>query len=139
MDPNPVLVTDVRIGGLDRDHWHVFPSAGDGGFFLAGDAAHIHSPADGQGLNTSVRDAYNPGWKPAAVLAGRAPDSLLDTYAEERPPVTAEMLGLSTRAHPGEARRGAATQQLGGVRGPLRSGPGVGAGAGAGAEAGAAV
>ena len=51
--------------------------------FLVGDAAHIHPPTGGQGLNTSVQDAYNLGWKIAAVLRG-APDTLLDTYEEER-------------------------------------------------------
>ena len=64
--------------------------------FLAGDAAHIHPPTGGQGLNTSVQDSYNLGWKLAAVLAG-APDALLDTYEEERRPIAAEMLGLSTK------------------------------------------
>jgi 2-polyprenyl-6-methoxyphenol hydroxylase-like FAD-dependent oxidoreductase len=52
--------------------------------FLLGDAAHIHSPAGGQGMNTGIGDAINLAWKLAAVLAGRAPDSLLDTYETER-------------------------------------------------------
>ncbi|MEV0414143.1 FAD-dependent monooxygenase [Streptomyces sp. NPDC050448] len=85
----------------------------DGRVFLAGDAAHIHSPAGGQGLNTSVQDAYNLGWKLAAVLRDGAPEALLDTYEEERLPNAAAMLGLSTRIHRGEERRGAATRQLG--------------------------
>ncbi|WP_260610816.1 FAD-dependent monooxygenase [Streptomyces sp. WAC06614] len=85
----------------------------DGRIFLAGDAAHIHSPAGGQGLNTSIQDAYNLGWKLAAVLRDGAPEALLDTYEEERLPNAAAMLGLSTRIHRGEARRGAATRQLG--------------------------
>lgn len=85
----------------------------EGRVFLAGDAAHIHSPAGGQGLNTSVQDAYNLGWKLAAVLRDGAPEALLDTYEEERLPNAAAMLGLSTRIHRGEERRGAATRQLG--------------------------
>ncbi|MEV6583579.1 FAD-dependent monooxygenase [Streptomyces sp. NPDC051582] len=85
----------------------------DGRVFLAGDAAHIHSPAGGQGLNTSVQDAYNLGWKLAAVLRDTAPEALLDTYEEERLPNAAAMLGLSTRIHRGEQERGAATRQLG--------------------------
>ncbi|MGW8777815.1 FAD-dependent monooxygenase [Streptomyces sp. NPDC055796] len=85
----------------------------EGRVFLAGDAAHIHSPAGGQGLNTSVQDAYNLGWKLAAVLRDAAPEALLDTYEEERLPNAAAMLGLSTRIHRGEERRGAATRQLG--------------------------
>ncbi|MFE9258983.1 FAD-dependent oxidoreductase [Streptomyces sp. NPDC006879] len=83
-----------------------------GRVFLAGDAAHVHSPAGAQGLNTSVQDAYNLGWKLGAVLKDAAPDSLLDTYEEERLPNAADMLGLSTQVHRGEVRRGAATQQL---------------------------
>ncbi|MFI6144683.1 FAD-dependent monooxygenase [Streptomyces sp. NPDC051109] len=85
----------------------------DGRVFLAGDAAHIHSPAGGQGLNTSVQDAYNLGWKLAAVLRDGAPEALLDTYEEERLPNAAAVLGLSTRIHRGQERRGAATRQLG--------------------------
>ena len=52
--------------------------------FLLGDAAHIHSPAGGQGMNTGIGDAINLAWKLAAVLAGRAPDKLLDSYEAER-------------------------------------------------------
>jgi 2-polyprenyl-6-methoxyphenol hydroxylase-like FAD-dependent oxidoreductase len=57
-----------------------------GRVFLAGDAAHILSPAGGQGLNTGVQDAYNLAWKLALVLHGQAPESLLDTYQAERHP-----------------------------------------------------
>ncbi|MFF3936221.1 FAD-dependent monooxygenase [Streptomyces phaeofaciens] len=184
VDPDPLLVADVRIPALERDWWHVFPPGGEGaGFlalcplagtedfqlvarfpegtdidltpdgvrtvvaerthlapeavtevrwtsnfrpraaladrfragrvFLAGDAAHIHSPAGGQGLNTSVQDAYNLGWKLGAVLGGKAPESLLDTYEEERRPIAARVLGLSTAIHRDEARRDAGTRQLG--------------------------
>ncbi|KJV27439.1 FAD-dependent oxidoreductase [Luteibacter yeojuensis] len=67
-----------------------------GDVFLIGDAAHVHPPTGGQGLNTSTQDAYNLGWKLAAVLRG-ARASLLDTYEEERRPIAAGMLGLSTR------------------------------------------
>jgi 2-polyprenyl-6-methoxyphenol hydroxylase-like FAD-dependent oxidoreductase len=67
-----------------------------GDVFLVGDAAHVHPPTGGQGLNTSTQDAYNLGWKLAAVLAGGAP-TLLDSYEEERRPIAASMLGLSTR------------------------------------------
>jgi 2-polyprenyl-6-methoxyphenol hydroxylase-like FAD-dependent oxidoreductase len=52
--------------------------------FLLGDAAHIHSPAGGQGMNTGIGDAINLAWKLAAVLAGRAADKLLDSYEAER-------------------------------------------------------
>ncbi|MFF1358349.1 FAD-dependent oxidoreductase [Streptomyces sp. NPDC058297] len=84
-----------------------------GRVLLAGDAAHVHSPAGGQGLNTSVQDAYNLGWKLGAVLRDGAPESLVETYEEERRPVAAHMLGISTGVHRGEIRRGEATRQLG--------------------------
>lgn len=183
VDPNPTLVADVRIDGLDRDNWHIFPPRDGADFlaicplagtedfqvtarfpegtdvdltpdgirkvvadrshipaenltevrwasdfrpraaladrfrsgrvFLAGDAAHVHSPAGGQGLNTSVQDAYNLGWKLGAVLTGGAPAALLDSYEEERRPIAAQMLDLSTGVHRGEVRRGDATRQLG--------------------------
>jgi FAD binding domain len=69
-----------------------------GRIFLAGDAAHVHSPAGGQGMNTGIQDAYNLGWKLSAVLAG-APASLLDTYEEERLPIAAWLLGATTKLH----------------------------------------
>ncbi|WP_225653516.1 FAD-dependent monooxygenase [Streptomyces pseudogriseolus] len=66
-----------------------------GRVFLAGDAAHVHSPAGGQGMNTGLQDAANLGWKLAAVVKGRAPDSLLDTYQAERHPVGKAVLRSS--------------------------------------------
>jgi 2-polyprenyl-6-methoxyphenol hydroxylase-like FAD-dependent oxidoreductase len=59
---------------------------------FAGDAAHIHPPLGGQGLNTGVQDAFNLGWKLAATVQNRAPDGLLDTYHTERHPVGARVL-----------------------------------------------
>jgi 2-polyprenyl-6-methoxyphenol hydroxylase-like FAD-dependent oxidoreductase len=63
-----------------------------GRVMLAGDAAHVHSPIGGQGLNIGVQDAVNLGWKLAEVVHGTAPDSLLDTYHAERHPVAARVL-----------------------------------------------
>ena len=63
-----------------------------GRVLLAGDAAHLHPPHGGQGLNTGVQDAVNLGWKLAQVVAGTSPDSLLDTYHDERHPVGAQVL-----------------------------------------------
>ena len=63
-----------------------------GRVLLAGDAAHVHSPAGGQGLNLGVQDAVNLGWKLAQVVSGTSPDSLLDTYQAERHPVGARVL-----------------------------------------------
>lgn len=159
-------IADVRLTGLDRDHWHVWPGAVAhsmrlalcplpgtedfqltapleedsaapphevslaslqelvdgvtpgitlthvgwtslfrpnirmvdcyrvGNVFLAGDAAHVHSPTGGQGLNTGIQDAFNLGWKLAD-----GDDALLDTYEAERLPVAAGVLGISTRLH----------------------------------------
>ena len=79
-----------------------------GRVLLAGDAAHVHSPVGGQGLNTGVQDALNLGWKLAQVVRGVSPDSLLDTYHDERHPVAARVL-RNTMAQvaltrPGDAR-----------------------------------
>ncbi|AKZ57734.1 hypothetical protein SAM23877_4689 [Streptomyces ambofaciens ATCC 23877] len=109
----PADVTEVRWASDFRPRAALADRFRAGRVLLAGDAAHVHSPAGGQGLNTSVQDAYNLGWKLGAVLTGGAPAALLDSYEEERRPVAAEMLGLSTAVHRGEVRRGGATRQLG--------------------------
>ena len=64
----------------------------DGRVLLAGDAAHVHSPVGGQGLNIGVQDAVNPGWKLAQVVKGTSPESLLESYHAERHPVGARVL-----------------------------------------------
>jgi len=77
---------------------------------LAGDAAHVHYPVGGQGLNTGVQDAANLGWKLAQVVKGTSPDSLLDTYHAERHPVAARVLATTmaqTALTRGDARAGA--------------------------------
>jgi 2-polyprenyl-6-methoxyphenol hydroxylase-like FAD-dependent oxidoreductase len=99
-----------------------------GRVLLAGDAAHVHPPAGGQGLNTGIQDAYNLGWKLASVIHGGA-DSLLDTYEVERLPIAAAVLGLSKRLHQTRSiKRGKATNQLGlnYRRSPLSSGATLG-------------
>ncbi|MGN9762962.1 rifampin monooxygenase [Streptomyces sp. SD31] len=68
-----------------------------GRVLLAGDAAHIHPPTGGQGLNLGIQDAFNLGWKLAAEVAGWAPEGLLDSYHTERHPVAADVLD-NTRA-----------------------------------------
>jgi hypothetical protein len=81
-----------------------------GRVFLAGDAAHVHSPMGGQGMNTGIQDAANLAWKLDAVLGG-APDDVLDTYQSERHPIGKRVLrqsGLMARGvtlHPRIARR----------------------------------
>lgn len=83
-----------------------------GRVLLAGDAAHVHPPTGGQGLNTGVQDAYNLGWKLAHVARG-GPDSMLDTYQAERLPIAAAVLGLSKRLlETRSIKRGDATNQL---------------------------
>jgi 2-polyprenyl-6-methoxyphenol hydroxylase-like FAD-dependent oxidoreductase len=84
-----------------------------GRVFLAGDAAHVHPPMGGQGLNLGIQDAFNLGWKLAAAVGGWAPEGLLDTYETERHPVAADVLDntraqmvlLSTEPGPQSVRR----------------------------------
>ena len=185
VDPHPMLVADVRITGLDRDNWHIFPPrwretassrsarwpaprtsswwrssrrarrptspwtgirkvvaarshlapesvtelrwASDfrpraaladrfrsGRVFLAGDAAHVHSPAGGQGLNTSVQDAYNLGWKLGAVLRdGAHAAAALTPTRRSGGPSPPRCSACPRGVHRGETRRGEATRQLG--------------------------
>ncbi|KAG1745373.1 FAD binding domain-containing protein [Suillus paluster] len=68
----------------------------EGRVFIVGDAAHVHSPSGGQGLNSGVQDAFNLGWKLALVEKGLADKSLLETYSAERLPVISEMLEITT-------------------------------------------
>ena len=100
----PVRVSEPRWLARYRLHRRGVPHYRQGRVFLAGDAAHIHSPAGGQGMNTGIQDAYNLAWKLALVTRGRAPESLLDTYELERHPVgqmllegTDRLFGLMTR------------------------------------------
>jgi hypothetical protein len=85
---------------------------------LAGDAAHVHSPFGGQGLNLGVGDAVNLGWKLGAVIAGWAPEALLDTYDAERRPLGAWVLDW-TRAQVALMRGDAKTAALRAVVGDL--------------------
>jgi 2-polyprenyl-6-methoxyphenol hydroxylase-like FAD-dependent oxidoreductase len=85
--------------------------------FIAGDAAHVHPPTGAQGLNTSVQDAYNLGWKLALVLQGLAAEALLATYEAERRPIAESVLDISNaiarqQGGMGAQPRGRQTQQL---------------------------
>ena len=82
-----------------------------GRVLLAGDAAHVHAPDGGQGLNTGVQDAVNLGWKLAQVVNRTSPESLLDTYEAERHPVAARVL-RTTMAHVALRRKDARTEAL---------------------------
>ncbi|MGB9308158.1 MAG: FAD-dependent monooxygenase [Mycobacterium sp.] len=100
-------VIDRRIGGIRIVHSHWLtsfeihharvPALRWGRVFLAGDAAHIHSPAGGQGMNTGIQDAFNLAWKLAAVVNGDAGDALLDSYEAERLPVAEQVITFTDR------------------------------------------
>lgn len=96
---SPQMVSGFTDAARQAEHYR------DRRVFLAGDAAHIHYPAGGQGLNLGVQDAVNLGWKLASVLHGNASDSLLDTYQSERHSVGARVLH-NTRAQTALARHG---------------------------------
>ncbi|MEV4049826.1 FAD-dependent monooxygenase [Amycolatopsis sp. NPDC049688] len=113
-----IAVRDIRWRSVFRPNIRLAEAYRRGRVLLAGDAAHVHTPAGAQGLNTGVQDAYNLGWKLAQVIAGADP-WLLDTYEAERLPIAAGVLGLSTKKYAGIAkldpsslRRGKDEQQL---------------------------
>jgi hypothetical protein len=85
-------MTDFKLHNRGAAHYRSGP------VFLAGDAAHIHSPAGGQGMNIGIQDAINLGWKVGLVCRGDAAPSLLDTYEIERGPVGRAVLRLTDRA-----------------------------------------
>jgi 2-polyprenyl-6-methoxyphenol hydroxylase-like FAD-dependent oxidoreductase len=96
-------VTEVVWSSLFRVHSRLAQQFRAGGAFLVGDAAHIHSPAGGQGMNLGVGDAFNLGWKLAAVATGQARPELLDTYEAERLPVARTVLRGADRGFALEA------------------------------------
>ncbi|KAM3510326.1 hypothetical protein MY11210_005944 [Beauveria gryllotalpidicola] len=89
-----------------RTHHRVADHFRKGRAFLLGDAAHIHSPAGGQGMNTGIGDAINLAWKIAAVLDNHAQDSLLDTYEEERSRFARKLVDTTDRAFAFMTKRG---------------------------------
>jgi 2-polyprenyl-6-methoxyphenol hydroxylase-like FAD-dependent oxidoreductase len=114
-----VELHDVRWRSVFRPNIRLASNYRVGRILLAGDAAHVHTPAGAQGLNTGIQDAYNLGWKLGQVLAG-ADGELLDSYEAERQPIAAGVLGLSTKKYeaigkldPASIRRGKDEQQLG--------------------------
>ncbi|BBZ37255.1 FAD-dependent monooxygenase [Mycobacterium conspicuum] len=100
-------ILDHRIGGIRVVHSHWLtsfevrharvPAYRWGRVFLAGDAAHIHSPAGGQGMNTGMQDAFNLAWKLAMVIDGQAGQTLLDSYEAERIPVADSVIAFTDR------------------------------------------
>ncbi|WP_223636105.1 FAD-dependent monooxygenase [Corallococcus sp. EGB] len=87
-----VTVTALHVATTWTDRSQQATTYRKGRVLLAGDAAHIHSPLGGQGLNLGLGDAMNLGWKLAATLRGDAPDGLLDSYTAERHPIGARIL-----------------------------------------------
>ncbi|MEN3277185.1 MAG: hypothetical protein V7631_2975 [Massilia sp.] len=95
-----LLITVHKVNWFStyRVHHRVAEGFRRGNAFLVGDAAHIHSPAGGQGMNTGIGDATNLAWKLAAVLQGKAPEGLLDSYEAERMPFARRLVGTTDRA-----------------------------------------
>ena len=93
-----VTLSNPRWTSRYRVHHRGVNAYRRGRAFVAGDAAHIHSPAGGQGMNTGLQDVANLAWKLALVLKGHAPSSLLDTYDQERRPVGETVLKFTDRA-----------------------------------------
>ncbi|MGI8335127.1 FAD-dependent monooxygenase [Actinomadura scrupuli] len=98
-----VRLRSVRWASVFRPNVRLVEGYRRGRVLLAGDAAHVHTPAGAQGLNTGIQDGYNLGWKLAQVLAG-APGALLDTYEGERRPIAARVLGRSSELYNGAKR-----------------------------------
>ncbi|NVN49344.1 FAD-dependent oxidoreductase [Mycolicibacterium hippocampi] len=90
--PHGAAIAEVRQAGRFRINQRRVESHSAGRVFLAGDAAHIHSVVGAQGMNTGIQDAFNLGWKLAAVVRGWAEPALLDTYAAERAPVARRLV-----------------------------------------------
>jgi 2-polyprenyl-6-methoxyphenol hydroxylase-like FAD-dependent oxidoreductase len=88
---DPIWLAGFRINGRKVTDYRA------GRVFLAGDAAHVHSPAGGQGMNTGMQDAFNLAWKLAMVIKGKANDWLLDTYSAERSAVGDDVLKAASR------------------------------------------
>ena len=95
--PFPATVVKEYWVTRYRVHSRSVPRYRDGRIFLVGDAAHVHSPAGAQGMNTGIQDAYNLAWKLALVERGIADDSLLDTYQAERHPIGVQLLKTTDR------------------------------------------
>ena len=111
-------ILDERVGGITitKSHWLTcfeihhgqVPAYRHGRVFLTGDAAHIHSPAGGQGMNTGMQDAFNIAWKLAAVVRGEGGQTLLDSYQAERHPVAAKVIAFTCNLTKAGTLRGGA-------------------------------
>ena len=95
--PAGMRLTDPSLLATFRCYRRSTKLMRNGRVLIAGDSAHVHSPAGGQGMNTGLHDSFNLGWKLALVAQGQAPPGLLDTYQDERAPIAAEVLALTHR------------------------------------------
>jgi 2-polyprenyl-6-methoxyphenol hydroxylase-like FAD-dependent oxidoreductase len=95
--PLPAKVVREYWVSRYRLHRRIVPRYRDGRIFLVGDAAHVHSPAGAQGMNTGIQDAYNLAWKLALVVRGIAEDPMLDSYHAERHPIGVQLLKTTDR------------------------------------------
>jgi 2-polyprenyl-6-methoxyphenol hydroxylase-like FAD-dependent oxidoreductase len=93
----PIEFDDIRWFSHYKVHSRKAQTFRNGRSFIAGDAAHIHTPAGGQGMNTGIQDAYNLAWKLAFVLKGKLHDAVLETYNTERMKNAANLLNTTDR------------------------------------------
>jgi 2-polyprenyl-6-methoxyphenol hydroxylase-like FAD-dependent oxidoreductase len=107
-----VKILESRWASVYRIHRRMTNKYRVGNIFLAGDAAHIHSPAGGQGMNTGIGDGFNLGWKLAAVLKGQAQERLLESYEEERLPVAKDVLNKADKLFEMETTQNPVLQQI---------------------------
>ena len=102
--PQRPHLSDLRWSSIFRISMRLAKAYRAGRVFIAGDAAHIHPPTGGQGMNTGIQDAYNLAWKLALVIQCMAPDRLLDSYEAERRPVGADVVARTRAASEGYGR-----------------------------------
>jgi 2-polyprenyl-6-methoxyphenol hydroxylase-like FAD-dependent oxidoreductase len=95
--PREIEAHSLHWSSYFRIHHRNAPRLREGRVFLAGDAAHIHSPFGGQGMNTGLHDVWNLAWKLDAALHGHSSDQLLDSYSEERLPVITDVIETTDR------------------------------------------
>lgn len=117
-DISAILKAQMNVGiTFTEEYWfstykvhsRLAESFSHGRCFIAGDAAHIHTPAGGQGMNTGIQDAYNLAWKMAFVIKGKANESLLETYSDERRANAVNLLNTTDRLFDIFAGRGTLT------------------------------
>jgi 2-polyprenyl-6-methoxyphenol hydroxylase-like FAD-dependent oxidoreductase len=119
---HPLSVSDAVWQAWFRISHRIVEHFGSGRVFLAGDAAHIHSPAGGQGMNTGIQDAFNLGWKLALVVHRLATPDLLESYEAERMPVARSVVNLTDRMTRAATAQHPGAQHLRDLLVPLLSG-----------------